>query len=179
MKEILNVSKGHRYPQGSHCVSSIESRGGWRRHIGHEITALCWKNICERGAHRVMGAQWKALVSLLTDVSLATSVRKCVFGISSEAIAWKHVWNLRQGNQMQNCPCLLHYFFSQKGPGKSSCLTNATSSTVSNSILTWPTEPGYKESFELANRSISNLLRLIISWFGSLFHSGLCSNVSL
>lgn len=65
------------------------------------------------------------------------------------------------------CPNPLCYFFSQKGRRKSRYLTPVISFSLSNSILICSTESGYKESFELANHSMWNLLLLdhYMVWF--------------
>lgn len=121
-------------------------------------------------------AQWEALASILTAVSLAMSVRKYVWHfIWSNNM--KCVWNLRQSDQIwqqhsyfMHSPYPLYYFFSQKGR---EWKIQVCAFFHSNSILTWPRKQGYKKIFELANCSIWKLLHLnhCLVWFLISFRS--------
>lgn len=114
MKAIFNASRAHPLP--------------WRR-------SPCWywergrvEKPCKSSDHWTVWGRsvcWvkretmEASGSLLTDVSAALLVRKCVFGIAYEVIPQKCIWNQGESNQTQQqqllCAlALLHYFFSQK-----------------------------------------------------------------
>lgn len=126
---------------------------------------MVWEHLWKRNVHWGTGAQGKALVSLLTYVSLAMKGTTCASGFAYEETTWRCTRNLRAikcGSSVVPlyCPNPLCYFFSQKGRRKSRYLTPVISFSLSNSILYCSTESGYKESFELANHSMWNLLRL-------------------
>lgn len=112
----------------------------------------------------------------------------CIFShVGDEVCIWLFIWrnNMKQHENKESeraikcsssivplyCPNLLCYFFSQKGRRKSRYLTPVISFSLSNSILICSTESGYKESFELANHSMWNLLLLdhCMVWFHSWF----------
>lgn len=90
---------------------------------------------------------------------------KCAFGFSYEKNMKMHKESERAIKCSSSivplcCPNPLCYFFSQKGRRKSRYLTPVISFSLSNSILICSTESGYKESFELADHSMWNLLLL-------------------
>ena len=110
----------------------------------------------------------------------------CIFShVGDEVCIWLFIWrnNMKMHKESERaikcsssivplyCPNPLCYFFSQKGRRKSRYLTPVISFSLSNSILICSTESGYKESFELANHSMWNLLLLdhCMVWFHSWF----------